>query len=74
MRRGYKIDIVAAQILEAEHDLGQPIRRDLSSFSQVADFVILAEKAEQIAVGKKDRPRPSDSHQGLLLAEVGVIT
>jgi hypothetical protein len=65
---------MAAQILEAEHDLGQSIGSDLSSLSQVADFIILAEKAEQIAVGKKDRPRPSDSYQGLLLAEVGTIT
>jgi hypothetical protein len=62
MRRRYKIDIMAAQILEAEHNLGQSIESDLSSFSQVADLIILAEKAEKIAVGKKDRPRPSDSH------------
>jgi hypothetical protein len=39
----------------------------------MADLIILAEKAEKIAVTEKNGPRPPCSHQRVLFAEMGAV-
>ena len=68
-----KIDIVAALLLEMDHDGGQVPGRDLFPFAAVADVPVLAENAKKIAVGEKNSPRAVAPHQGVFLAEVGAV-
>jgi hypothetical protein len=64
---------MAAHFLEAEHNLGQPIESDLSPLAQVADVVILAEKAEKIAVGEENSPRSFGPDQRVFLSEMRAV-
>jgi hypothetical protein len=57
MRGCDEIDVVTALVLETQHHLGQLLGRHLLALSQLADFVVLAINAPQIAAGEKDRAR-----------------
>ena len=70
---GDEIDIVAAPLLEIEHHGGQILDADLLAFPPVADLVVLAKNAVQVAVGEKDGAGPLAAHQGVFLAEMGPI-
>ena len=43
VRRGYKVDVMAALFLQAQHHSGQLLGRDLATEAQVADIVVLTE-------------------------------
>jgi hypothetical protein len=54
-----------------EHHPRQLIRGNFLAFTQMADLVILAEKAEEIAMTEKNGPRPPCSDQRVFFAEMG---
>jgi hypothetical protein len=64
---------MATQAFQFDHDAAELIVRELVTFSETADAVILAEDASQIAMGHEDSSRPVMSHQRFFLAEVGPI-
>ena len=70
---GHKIDVVAADVLEMQHDRGQLLRVNSLTVTFMADIVILAEVTHQIAVGEKDRPRPFSTHQRCFFAEMRIV-
>jgi hypothetical protein len=61
---------VTADILQVEHDVGKFIDGYRTAGGHVADLVILAVTASQVAGGKKDGSRPSFPGKGRLLAVV----
>jgi hypothetical protein len=56
MSRSDKIDVMTAGPLELQHHPGQSFERDFPAFAQMADGVVLAEKATEVAVGEKNCP------------------
>jgi hypothetical protein len=73
MGRGDKIDVVAALFLQREHDIGQFLERNLCAFSEMADRIILAEQAAEIAVAHEDSPGAKPAHQRLLFTKMRAI-
>ncbi len=69
----HKVDIVAALPLQAEHHAGQLFRLHLLPHANLADLIVLAVLAGQVAPGEKDGARSAPSHQGRLLAKVRSI-
>ncbi len=69
----HKVDIVAALLLQAEHHAGQLFGLHLLPHANLADLVILAVLAGQVAPGEKDGARSTPAHQGGLLAKVRTI-
>jgi hypothetical protein len=61
---------VAADRLELEHHLGEPLGRDELTAHLPRDVVVLAEDAAEVAAGEEDRPRAASAAQAVLLAEV----
>jgi len=59
--------------LQVKHHRGDFFRLYLSSFTQLADLVILAELAFQIAPGKKNRPAAQPAAQWIFFAVVRAI-
>jgi hypothetical protein len=68
-----KVDVVASKLLQMEHHPCQLVRGNFLPFTQMADLVILAEKAEEIAMTEKNGSRPPCSDQGVLFAEMGAV-
>ena len=73
MGRGHEVDVVAAGGLQLQHDVGQLAIGHFPAFAAVADFKILAEVAQEIAMGEEDRSRAVTAHQWGLFAEVGIV-
>jgi len=66
-----EIDVVGAQFLEPHHIVRHLGEGGLLASPPVADVIILAEDAAEIAVGEKDGSRAMISHQRGFLAEMG---
>jgi hypothetical protein len=73
MLRRDPVDVVAADRLEVDHDLGQPLGRDQLASHLPRDVVVLAEDAAEVAPREEDRPRPALATEAVLLAEVREI-
>jgi hypothetical protein len=73
MGRSDKVDVVTTHILELQHHPGQPFGGDLTAFAEMADRIVLAEPAAQVAVGEEDRARSVLADQWPFLAEVGRV-
>jgi len=75
MGGGDKIDVMAALVLELDHDGGELGGAEMwrIRFKEMADFVVLTEDAAQVAGGKKDGAGAVAAHQGTLLAEMGAV-
>jgi hypothetical protein len=56
MGRCNEVDVMATHLLESYHSLCHVRRGDLLTISKMADVVILAENALEVAVGEEDRP------------------
>jgi hypothetical protein len=54
--RGNEIDIVAVQSLKFEHDIGEVSATDLPPARLLADRMVLAIDASEVAMGKKNCP------------------
>lgn len=63
MRRRHKIDIRRALFLQFEKDAGQCGIRNIIAKTQLADLVVLAKHASQVAVREENRPRSARAHQ-----------
>lgn len=70
VRRSNEIDVRAADILEAEHFTGQLFDTDRYAAGVVADIVVLAEDARQIAAGKEYRARTAVAHEDAFFAKM----
>src|SRR5947209_1560487 len=73
MLRRHEIDVVAAPPLKLQHHAGNLFgrrSRDSTRFDRLANVVILAENAAQVAVRKEDRPRAVPSSQTIFFSEV----
>jgi hypothetical protein len=57
-----------------EHDGGKLSRLDLGAFPQVADIIILAKSAKEIAGAEEDGPRAVRAHQRRFLPVVRAET
>jgi hypothetical protein len=55
-----------------EHDTGKVFIGCLFTMTQVADIVILAEDAQQIAVGKKNGAGSMGAHQRVLFSKMSI--
>jgi hypothetical protein len=66
-----KVDVVASKLLQMEHHPRQLIRGSFLTFAQMADLVILAEKAEEIAMTEENGPRSPCSDQRVFFAKMG---
>jgi hypothetical protein len=55
-----------------QHHTGKVFIGCLFTMTQVADVVILAEDAQQIAVGKKNRTGSMGAHQRILFSKMGI--
>jgi hypothetical protein len=67
-----EIDVMAADLLEADHHIRHIFILNLFSPSLMRDWPVLAEDTAEIAVGKEDRPRPIISHQRHLFTKMGM--
>jgi len=65
-----EVDVMAALALQREHHVGESRRGDLPAHVLLADIVVLAEDAGQIAAGKEDGARAVATNEGRLFAEV----
>jgi hypothetical protein len=65
-----EIDVVAASTLQVKHDLRQLPRIHGLPFTMMVDLPTLAELAEQIAPGDKNRARPSLTRQRRFLPKM----
>ena len=74
MLRGNEVDVVAPLILQLQHyggDLLRAVARCRAAGADgLADVVVLAEHAAQIAVREEDRARPVPSAKAVFLAEM----
>jgi hypothetical protein len=68
----HQVDVVAAQILKAQHDAPQSLVAEKRAFAAVADLPVLTVHAQQIAVAEEDRAGAMTTHQRRLLAEMRV--
>src|SRR5215211_5067401 len=64
------VDVVAAERLQLEHHLSEPLGRDELALHLPRDVVVLAEDAAEVAPGEEDRPRAAPAAKAVLLAEV----
>ena len=62
--RGDEVDVVAPAPGQVKHDGGELARLDLLAFPQVADIIILAKSAKEIAGLKKTVPEPCEPTRG----------
>ena len=69
--RGDEVDVAAAPLLQVEHHMGEFTVAHVVAVTAMVDFPVLAEAAQQVAVGEKDRTRAAAAHQLPLLSEVG---
>jgi len=74
MCRGYKINIVTAKFLEAQHHVGQFPGSYRATTAFVADIKVLAKVAKQVTICKKDGSGSMYPGNGRFLPEVGHIT
>ena len=74
MRWGNEIYIMAALFLYLEHHGGQLLIGHLPASPFVADVIVLAEAAHEIAMRKKDCAGAIISDQGRFFPKVGMIT
>ena len=74
MGRGNEINIVAPAILQMKHYTCKLFIGYLFTVTQVTDVVILAEDAQQVAVGKKNRTGTMASHQRVLFSKMRIET
>ncbi len=65
-----EVDVLAAQILKSQHGCGDLGRTLFPPPTEMAEIVVLAEHAGQIAAGEEDRARTSATHQWRLLTVV----
>src|SRR2546422_8355370 len=69
-----EVDVVATASLQRQHHAGDVLRRRSarrrSRFDRLADVVVLAEHASQVAVREEDGARSVPAAQTILLAEV----
>jgi len=63
VRRGHKVQVVATLLLQPEHLAGQFPRRPLGAVSHLADGIVLAVDAADIAIREKDRTRAFDARE-----------
>jgi len=68
-----QVDIVAALGLKIKHYGGQFICVGLAALAHLADAVVLAVDALEVAIGKEDSARAAMSYQGWFLSEVGPV-
>ena len=73
MGRGNEVEVVAPLPPQGDHHRRQLGASNLASFVALADVVILAEDAAQVAAGQKDRAAAAAAGQGALLAEVRAV-
>src|SRR5262249_40864256 len=76
VRWRHQADVVAAASLELQHHLGQPLDRDdvlLLPRIVLADLIVLAINAAQIAVSEKDISRAAGSRERRLLAKMSRV-
>jgi hypothetical protein len=71
MGGGNEVDVVATYLLESHHDPSHIREGNAFPTSKMADVIILAEDAPEIAVGEKDGPRTVMTDQGRFLTKVG---
>ncbi len=64
---------MAAHALEVEHHAGQLAAVDFTAGGRLADSVVLAILATQVAPGEEDRPRAPPAAQRVLLSMVRAI-
>jgi hypothetical protein len=74
VRGGHKIYVVASSALKFEHHFGQLVCRCAGAVREMADVVVLAENAAEIAAGKKDRSRAVRAHKWGFFSEVRPVT
>jgi hypothetical protein len=65
-----EIDIVAANVLEVEHDARKLRRSDLRAVAKLAGLEVLTEHTAQIATAEKDRARSVPTTEAILFAEM----
>ncbi|BCS96871.1 hypothetical protein DSLASN_25030 [Desulfoluna limicola] len=69
----HQIDVLTSHLLNREHHSSQGPVIHLMPFHVMADLPILAEKAPQVASGKKEGSRPPCSHKAGFFAIVRAI-
>jgi hypothetical protein len=69
--RGHEVDVVAAALLQGQHGIGQLAMRRALTVTPVVDLPVLAEAAQQVAVGEEDGAGATAADQLPLLAVVG---
>jgi hypothetical protein len=67
---GHQVDVVAALALEPHHDICKLVRGDVVAGPEMADLMVLAENAREIAGAEEYRARAARARQGLLFTEV----
>jgi hypothetical protein len=72
MGGGDQVDVVAAGRFQLQHHGGQLLCRYRLSPALMADLAVLAEMAQQVAVGEKDGSGAMLTTDGRLLAEMGI--
>jgi hypothetical protein len=73
MRWSNKVDVVASLALQRPHHLGQDFRGDLSSLIKLADIVVLAKDAREIAPGEEYGAAAAAAYKRSLFTEVGRV-
>jgi hypothetical protein len=69
----YKIDIVAPPPRKLEHHGCNLFRFNIYTLFQVADIIVLAKTAEEIAGADENGARTMSSHQRRFLTKMGII-
>src|SRR4030095_3218286 len=70
MLGGDKVDVVAADSLQIEHDPRKLGRTHFCAFAELAGFEVLTEDAAQIAPAEKDRAGSVPAAQAIFLSEM----
>lgn len=70
---GDPIEVVAAAILEVEHDPGELVGADAPAFVFVAGLPVLTEDAAQVAAGEEDGPGTAPASEAVLFAVVRTV-
>jgi hypothetical protein len=73
VRGGDEIDIFTALVLQKKHSLGKVLSGERNAFSFMADVVILAEKAKQVAPRKEYGARSMLPYKGAFLSKVRIV-
>lgn len=68
---GYQVNVVAALVLQGQHDLGQLLVVNDLPLPLMTDIEILTKITQQVAVGKENGARTARPHQRALFAEMG---